>query len=182
MKRIKTKIDDLWVAKTDAHEDTRGSFMRLFCEEDLNVDGAAHRVRQINHSISKHCGTIRGLHYQVPPFSEVKYVRCLRGSVFDVAVDLRADKPTYLKWHGEILSADNARMMIIPEGFAHGFQTLEDDCALLYLHTQTYQPGAEGGLHYADPQLAIDWPLAPTIISDKDQNYAYLADRTEPPL
>lgn len=182
MRLITTKIADLHVAETDRHQDERGSFMRLYCDHDLNADGKAKRVRQINQSTSQRKGTIRGLHYQLPPFSEIKYVRCLRGSVFDVAVDLRQDAPTYLQWHGEILSADNGRMMIIPKGFAHGFQTLEDECELLYLHTETYQPGAEGGLNYADPDLAIDWPLPPTMISDKDQNHTFLADRKEPLL
>lgn len=172
-----TPIKDLYLAQTDIFRDERGAFARLFCDEELAGALDGRLVKQINHSHTKEKATIRGMHFQKPPFSELKCVRCLKGSIFDVAIDLRENSPTYLKWHGEILSADNADMLVIPEGFAHGFQTLEDNCELLYLHTQSYRPGAEDALHYADPELDIEWPLPPSIVSEKDQRHSFLADR-----
>jgi dTDP-4-dehydrorhamnose 3,5-epimerase len=119
---------------------------------------------------------VRGLHFQFPPDSEMKFVRCLRGRVFDVAVDLRSESRTFLNWYAIELTPSNARMVVIPERFAHGFQTLEDDCELLYLHTQIYQPGSEGGLKYDDPRVAIDWPLPAQDLSQRDQLHAWIDD------
>lgn len=174
---IPTKINALTIIETNIISDERGSFARLFCDGDLKDLLGGQPIRQINQSITKTKGSIRGLHFQKAPFSEIKCVRCLRGRVFDVAVDLRENSETFLCWHGEILSADNARMMVIPKGFAHGFQTLEDDCELLYCHSQSYHPEAEDGLYYADPKLKIDWPLPPGTVSQRDQDFQLMADR-----
>ncbi|NOR68610.1 MAG: dTDP-4-dehydrorhamnose 3,5-epimerase, partial [Methylomarinum sp.] len=120
-------------------------------------------------TISK--GAIRGLHFQYPPYTEMKIVRCLKGKIFDVAVDLRKDSSTLLKWHSEILTPDNNKMMVIPEGFAHGFQSLESESEVLYLHTAEYQAEFEGGVLFNDPKLNIQWPIEYTDISDRDRNH-----------
>ncbi|MBI1905642.1 MAG: dTDP-4-dehydrorhamnose 3,5-epimerase family protein [Rhodocyclales bacterium] len=155
-------------------EDSRGSLERLYCPElfaELEVQGA---IRQINRSITLRQGTLRGLHFQHPPHTETKFVQCLRGAVFDVAVDLRRGSPTLLHWHGQILSAANGVGLLIPDGFAHGMQTLEDDTELLYLHTADYVPTAEDGLDPFDPRLNIAWPLPPTDLSERDRNHPHL--------
>ena len=132
-------------------------------------------VCQINHSFTRHKGTLRGLHFQHPPHAERKLVSCIQGEVFDVAVDLRADSPTFLQWHGEILSAQNQRSLYIPKGFAHGFQTLTDDCELIYLHSTEYQAQFEDGLNAHDARLNIDWPLSASEISARDQAFKPLS-------
>ncbi|SEN16453.1 dTDP-4-dehydrorhamnose 3,5-epimerase [Niastella yeongjuensis] len=111
------------------------------------------------------------MHFQLPPHSEIKMVRCIAGQVLDVIVDLRKDSPTFLQWNSVELSAENRNMLYIPEGFAHGFQTLTDNCELLYHHTALYKPGAEGGLRFNDPRLGINWPITPTVISERDHNH-----------
>jgi dTDP-4-dehydrorhamnose 3,5-epimerase len=148
--------------------DARGSFARLFCAEELAAAGWTKPVAQINHSVTAQRGTVRGLHYQRPPYAEMKLVTCLRGVVWDVAVDLRAGSPTFLRWHAEELSADNDTALLIPEGFAHGFQTLTDDVALLYLHSHPYVLEAEAGINALDARLAIAWPLPITLRSERD--------------
>jgi dTDP-4-dehydrorhamnose 3,5-epimerase len=126
---------------------------------------------QINHSRTTATGAVRGLHYQCPPHAEMKLVRCLRGAVWDVAVDLRWNSPTFLRWHAEELTQTNTRMMVIPEGFAHGFQVLKPESELLYLHTSFYTAGAEGGLRHDDPILKISWPLSVTDLSPRDASH-----------
>jgi len=121
-------------------------------------------------------GAIRGMHFQYPPFAEMKLIRCIRGRVLDVAVDLRTDSQTFLQWHAQELSSDNLQMMVVPEGCAHGFQVMEPDSELLYLHTAMYHKPSEGGLRYNDPQLSISWPLPVTDISHRDQSHPLLAD------
>ena len=148
--------------------DSRGYFERLFCAEELKALIPSRGVEQINHSLTAKRGTVRGLHFQYPPHAETKYVSCLRGEVFDVAVDLRQGSPSFLRWHAEILSADNHKTLVIPEGFAHGFQTLTKDCEMLYLASAAYQPTAEAGLNANDPTLAIRWPEPITEISSRD--------------
>lgn len=155
--------------------DSRGYLERMFCIDYLRDIFGERRVVQINHTLTQHKGTVRGMHFQYPPHAEMKLVSCLRGSVFDVAVDLRKDSPTFLHWHAELLSADNHKTLAIPEGFAHGFQTLTDDCEMLYLHTATYTPGAEAGLNPQDAKLAIVWPLPITEISPRDAAHAPIA-------
>lgn len=154
--------------------DSRGSLSRLFCAHDLAAAGWHKPIAQINHTYTAQRGTVRGMHYQHPPHAEMKLVSCIQGEVWDVAVDLRADSPTFLKWHGAILSADNNRALLIPEGFAHGFQTLSDDVALLYCHTTAHCSDAEGALNTQDPRLSIDWPVAITELSPRDAKHPLL--------
>lgn len=155
-------------------EDGRGFFSRFYCADEFCPLGWNRPIAQINHTLTKRRGALRGLHFQHPPHSEAKYVSCLRGEVFDVAVDLRQGSPTFLQWHGEILSADNQKSLLIPEGFAHGFQALTDDCELLYLHSEFFTPEAEGALNTADPCLAIAWPLEVTELSERDRCHPML--------
>jgi len=149
--------------------DERGWFERLFCDEELRPVLGERRIRQINRSFTARRGVVRGLHFQHPPAAEVKIVSCLRGEVFDVAVDLRAGSKTFLQWHGEYLSAGNRRALLIPEGFAHGFQTLTEDCELLYLHTAAYDAAREDGFDALDPRIGIDWPLPISQRSPRDE-------------
>jgi dTDP-4-dehydrorhamnose 3,5-epimerase len=165
---------DTFVIQLEPHADDRGMFTRIFCQRDLTQIGHHKKIVQINHSITRKRGALRGMHFQRPPKAEIKLVKCLRGSVFDVIVDLRRNSTSYLKWHGEMLSEDNHKMMYIPEGLAHGFQALEENTELLYLHTEFYDPDCEGGLRHSDPAIGIAWPLEVTEISAKDQHYALL--------
>lgn len=142
--------------------------MRLFCAGALKPLMGQRQVAQINHSRTSQAGAVRGLHFQHPPHAEMKMVRCLRGKVWDVAVDLRADSPTFLHWHARELAEDDTQMLVIPEGFAHGFQVLEPDSELIYLHTAFYHPQSEGGLRHDDPRLGINWPLSPQDLSARD--------------
>lgn len=148
--------------------DNRGYLERLFCAEELKSLIPGKDILQINHTLTVKHGTVRGMHFQQPPHAEIKFVSCLRGEVFDVAVDLRRDSPTLLHWHAEVLSADNHKTLMIPEGFAHGFQTLTEDCEMLYFHTAVYQPGAESGLNAKDSRLNIRWPQTITDLSPRD--------------
>ena len=142
--------------------------MRLFCASDLQPLVGHRQIAQINLSITSHVGAVRGLHFQHPPHAEMKMIRCLRGRAWDVAVDLRTGSPSFLNWHAHELAPDDATMLVIPEGFAHGFQALEPETELLYLHTAVYRPQAEDGLRHDDPRLAIGWPLPPTDLSPRD--------------
>ncbi|ASU40577.1 dTDP-4-dehydrorhamnose 3,5-epimerase [Herbaspirillum sp. meg3] len=174
MKLLKTDIAGLFVAETTAYQDHRGAFARLYCEQELAPAIHGRQIVQVNHSRTAAIGAVRGMHYQVTPHAEMKLVRCLRGRVWDVAVDLRKDSPTFLHWHAEELSQENARMMILPEGCAHGFQVLEADSELLYLHTAFYTPASEAGLAHDDPMLAIAWPLPVTDLSERDRKHPLL--------
>lgn len=155
---IETPLAGLKVLERIVRGDARGFFERMYCAHELEPVLAHRTIVQINHTFTVERGTVRGMHFQRPPHAETKLVSCLRGEVFDVAVDLRQGSKTLLAWHGEILSAKNHRTMLIPEGFAHGFQCLSDDCELLYLHTAAYEPSVEDGLNAEDPALAIAWP------------------------
>ncbi len=148
--------------------DARGWLERLYCQEELEPLLGGRRVQQINRTHTLKRGTIRGLHFQQPPHAETKIIICLRGAIFDIAVDLRAGSPSFLHWHGERLSADDARMLLIPEGCAHGFQTLVDDCELLYLHTAPYAPAAEIAIDPCDARLQIAWPEPIAMLSPRD--------------
>lgn len=148
--------------------DARGWLERLYCCEELEPLLGGRRIRQVNRSLTRLRGTLRGLHLQRPPHAEAKIVVCLRGAVFDVAVDLRAGSPTFRRWHGERLSAEGATMLLVPEGCAHGFQTLADDCELLYLHTAAYAPESEIVIDPFDARLAVDWPEAVAELSERD--------------
>jgi dTDP-4-dehydrorhamnose 3,5-epimerase len=161
--------------------DARGSFARLWCSEALADHGFDNGPVQINHSVTNRCGTIRGMHYQMPPHTETKLVTCIRGEIYDVAVDVRPDSPTYLRWHAELLSADNGRSLLIPEGFAHGFQTLTDDCEIIYCHSKPYVPAAEAALRFDDPAISIPWPIPVTIVSDRDRAHPLLTTSSASP-
>jgi len=169
-----TPLADLYEIRHTPTGDARGRFTRLFCEKELSAIRTSLHFPQINFSETHGCGTIRGLHYQTPPVAEAKLVRCLRGRVFDVAVDLRAGSPTFLHWHALELAEDNDRAVFIPEGFAHGFQTLTDETHLLYMHTAPWAPAYEVGLRHDDPRLAIAWPQPVSTLSKRDRSYALI--------
>jgi dTDP-4-dehydrorhamnose 3,5-epimerase len=164
-----TPLGELKLVERQRAGDERGWFSRFFCREELAPFGTGGNIAQINQTLTRTAGTVRGLHFQRPPHAETKLVSCIRGEVFDVAVDLRPGSPTFLKWYGTVLSADNGRALMIPTGFAHGFQTLVADCELLYLHDVPYAPGAEGGINALDPTLAIIWPLPVALLSNRDR-------------
>jgi len=173
---IPTAIQGVNIVVSSPIEESRGSFNRLFCEEELSSLLEGRKIIQINHSLTHQSGSIRGLHYQHSPHAEMKMVRCLKGKVWDVAVDLRKGSPTFLRYHAQELSAENHLMMIIPKGCAHGFQVLDADSELFYLHTAAYAPDAEGGVRYDDPLLSIDWPLPVSDISSRDQSHLFLSE------
>ncbi len=156
--------------------DARGSLTRLFCAEELAAAGWNDPIAQINHTVTTQRGTVRGLHYQAPPHAEMKLVSCLRGEVWDVAVDIRAGSKTFLQWHAERLSADNGCALLIPRGFAHGFQALTGDAELLYCHCAPYNAEAEGALNVKDPRLAIAWPLEIAALSPRDARHPMLSE------
>jgi dTDP-4-dehydrorhamnose 3,5-epimerase len=166
-----TPLAGLLVVERQRMADERGFFSRFFCAEEFAGAGFDRAIAQMNHTLTKRAGAVRGMHFQHPPHAEIKVVTCLRGSVFDVAVDIRRDSPTFLRWHAAILSAENAKSLLIPRGFAHGFQSLTEDCELLYLHSAAYAPAAEGALNALDPRLAIEWPLELTELSDRDRSH-----------
>lgn len=174
MKVISTSIPDLMIVENTSYIDERGVFSRFYCECELTPVIGSRRIMQINYSRTATIGAIRGLHFQQPPHAEMKLVRCLKGKVWDVAVDLRESSSTFLQWHSEELTPANSRMMVIPEGFAHGFQALEPESELLYLHTQLYVSASERGLSHLDPRLKIDWPLAVTDLSLRDASHEYI--------
>lgn len=154
--------------------DARGWLQRYFCAEELAEVGMHKPLAQINLTFTQRAGTVRGMHFQYPPAAEIKIISCLRGKVFDVAVDVRRGSPTFLQWHAEILAPEAMNSLLIPEGFAHGFQALSDECEMLYFHTATYQAEYESGLHPLDPTLAISWPLANSELSERDNGHPLL--------
>ena len=179
MKFEETKLAGSYVADIFAAEDERGWFARTFDKDEfkkINFDG---EWVQLNHSFTNVAGTVRGMHYQLPPFAEIKLVRCVAGAIFDVIIDLRKNSDTFLKWFGTELSAKNKKMIYIPEGFAHGFQTLTDNCELIYHHSQFYKPGFEGGIKYDDKMINIKWPGKVTNISKRDEQHNYLPENFE---
>lgn len=177
MKLHPTPLSGLYEIHSTPVGDARGRFTRLFCEQELSPIRLSLHFTQVNLSETRGRGTVRGLHYQMPPAAEAKLIRCLRGRVFDVAVDVRAGSPTFLHWHALELADDNDRAIFLPEGFAHGFQTLTDEAHLLYMHTAPWSPTLEGGLRHDDPRLSIAWPLPVTALSERDRGYAPI-DRT----
>jgi dTDP-4-dehydrorhamnose 3,5-epimerase len=174
MKFITTLLKDAYIIEPASFEDERGKFTRVFCKNEFSKIGHTKEFVQFNHSLTKLKGTVRGMHFQRTPYEEIKLIRCIRGSVFDVIVDVRPQSPTFLKWFGEVLSADNMKMMYVPEGFAHGFQTLESDCELLYHHTQFYTPQYENGVNSLDKLIDIKWPLEISLITDKDRSLPFI--------
>lgn len=171
----KTPLVGAYAIELTPFRDERGLFARTFCEREFQAIGHQKPFVQLNHSRNTQKGTIRGLHYQNPPFAEIKLIRCIRGAVYDVLVDIRKGSPTFLQHYGIELSEHNMQMIYIPEGFAHGFQTLEDQTELIYHHTAFYTPGVESGLKFDDELIGINWPLPPTIISKKDQRHPLLS-------
>lgn len=163
-----TPLQGNFLVDLSLHEDERGFFARYFCEKKFSEKGLNTRWVQINNSFSRQVGTLRGLHFQLYPHAEVKLVRCLRGAIWDVVVDLRGSSDTYGKWFGTKLSAANRTMMYVPKGFAHGFISLEPDAEILYLVSDFYAPTQERTLLWSDPRLKIKWPIKPAIVSQKD--------------
>lgn len=171
-----TPLDGLVVVWRHPLGDARGYLQRIFCPTELATLWDGLPVRQVNHTLTQAAGTLRGMHFQWPPQAEKKLVSCLRGAVYDVAVDVRAGSPTFLQHYAVRLEASRPCSLLIPEGFAHGFQTLTPDCELLYLHSADFAPTAEGGLDALDPRLAIDWPLAVSERSARDSTHPRLTD------
>ena len=174
MKFEETKLAGSYVIDIVASTDDRGWFARTFDKDEFKQIGFDGDWVQLNHSFTNTAGTIRGMHYQLPPFSEIKLVRCIASAVFDVIIDLRKDSETFLQWFGIELSAENKKMIYIPEGFAHGFQTLADNAELIYHHSQFYKPGFEDGIKYDDPLINISWPGIVSTISKRDEEHNYL--------
>jgi dTDP-4-dehydrorhamnose 3,5-epimerase len=165
---LASNLAGAWLVEPEPREDERGAFARTMCRRELAAHGLPHDFVQQNMSVSHKAGTLRGMHWQEPPHAECKLIRCVRGRILDVIIDLRRDSATYLQ---------HARMVFVPEGFAHGFQTLSDDVEVTYLVTQYYEPSAEAGIRYCDPAVGIHWPLPVTSISPKDQAWPLLGDR-----
>jgi len=168
-------IPGVFVLERHLLGDSRGYLERLYCSEELASLVGAERIEQVNHTLTRKTGTVRGLHYQRPPHAEIKIVSCIRGAVYDVVVDLRKGSPHFLRWHAEMLSADNHKTLIVPAGFAHGFQTLSDDCEMLYFHTAKYAPEAESGINALEPRVGVAWPREISERSPRDESHGMLA-------
>jgi len=171
-----TRLQGSYTIELEPFIDERGWFARYFCMNEFKQIGHTKEWLQMNHSFTIKRGSLRGLHYQLPPFSEIKLVRCIAGTVFDIIVDLRKESSTFLQWFGTELSSSNKKMMYIPQGFAHGFQCLTDECELLYHHTEYYKRNVEGGLKYDDTKINIEWPLNVTLISERDKSHPYISE------
>jgi dTDP-4-dehydrorhamnose 3,5-epimerase len=169
-----TSLVGSYVIDLEPRSDERGWFARYYCKDEFQKIGHTKEWVQMNHSVTNKKGSIRGMHFQVHPYKEIKMLRCIAGSVYDVIIDLRKGSATFLQWIGVELSATNKKMLYIPEGFAHGFQCLDDNCELTYHHSDFYQPGAEAGIRYNDPLVNIKWPLPLTVISPRDEEHHFL--------
>lgn len=174
MKFSETILKGSYIVELTVHADNRGGFARTFCKREFEAIGHVREFVQFNQSFTDLKGTIRGMHFQLPPFKETKLIRCIRGTVYDVIIDLRKDSPTFLQHMAIELSEHNRLSVYAPEGFAHGFQTLTDHAEMIYSHTEYYTPEADAGLYYADPALDIKWPLPVTLVSEKDKNLSLL--------
>ncbi len=164
------------VIQQSAIVDKRGSLTRVFCFDEFSKVGWTKPILQANRTITSMRGTVRGMHYQLPPHQEMKLVGCLKGSVLDVVVDVRTNSPTLLQWYGQELSEENQKLMLIPEGVAHGIQTLTDNVEMLYLHSAAFSPASEFGINPLDPFVAVEWPLEITEMSDRDSTRAFLGN------
>jgi dTDP-4-dehydrorhamnose 3,5-epimerase len=180
MKFIGTEIDGVFSIRTEPKRDERGFFERRFCAREIKRAGIHFDLAQINHSGSVKTGTVRGLHYQIPPMCEAKIVQCIKGKIFDVAVDLRENSPTFLWWHGEELDAETGNALLVPHGCAHGFQSLDDHVEVLYFSDQYYTQVYERTLNALDPRINVQWPLPLTLISDKDRDAPCINNEFEP--
>lgn len=176
MKFKKTTIDGLNIIDLNKIEDERGFFARAFCKDEFDNNNLDSNVLQANISFNKEAGTMRGMHYQKSPYQESKYIRCISGSIYDVAIDLRKDSPTYGQHFGIKLTARNRTALFIPKDFAHGFVTLEDNTEVMYLVSQIYVPGAEQGIRWDDPRFDVEWPIVPKIVSEKDSQWEGFID------
>ena len=168
-----TTLKGAFVIEMEKFEDKRGFFAEAWCQKEAEANGLVSRMVRTNISFNRKRGTLRGMHYQVAPYEEVKLVRCTRGAIYDVIIDMRPDSPTYRKWTGVELTAENYRALYVPEHFAHGFQTLEDTTEITYQVSQFYSPESARGVRYDDPLFAIEWPLQVEVISDKDLGWPY---------
>lgn len=166
-----TKLKGAYLIEIQRLEDDRGFFGRTFCQNELGKVGLNNNVAQANVSYNKKKGTLRGMHYQTAPYGETKLLRCTRGAIYDVIIDVRPDSPTYKQWIAAELSEDNYKMLYVPENFAHGFLTLQDNTEVIYQVSQFYTPGAERGIRYDDPAFSIEWPLDVRVISGKDASW-----------
>lgn len=175
-----TKLKGAYVLDVKRIEDERGFYGRAYCQHEFEEYGLNTTLVQSNVIYTKKKGTLRGLHLQLPPYEETKLVRCTKGAIYDVIIDLRSSSPTYKQWIGVELTADNFRMLYVPEGFAHGYLTLEDETHVAYHVTQFYTPGYEKGIRWDDPAFKIEWPLRPEIVSVKDKSHAYFSTESMP--
>lgn len=166
-----TRLNDAWLIDLEPAGDSRGFFARTFCEREFAAYDLETRFVQHSRSLSAERGTLRGMHFQRPPHQEVKLVSCIKGAIWDVIIDLRPHSPTFRQWQGFELTADNRRQLYIPQGFAHGFQTLNSDTEVNYLISAFYEPSAGAGVRHDDPAFGIEWPLAVTVMSDKDKSW-----------
>ena len=171
MKFTETKLAGAYIIDLNRLEDDRGFFARTFCTQEFEEHNLISDVKQANTSWNEKAGTLRGMHYQVDPFQETKLVRCTRGALYDVIIDLRKDSPTYGEWIGVELTADNRTALFVPRDFAHGFITLEDNTDAFYMVSQSYVPKSEAGIRWDDPQFSIEWPVKPAVISEKDATW-----------
>ena len=176
MKFEETELKGAYIIHLEPFTDHRGMFARLFCKNEFQQISFNKEFVQANYSLTNKKGCVRGMHYQIPPKVETKLIRCISGSVYDVFIDLRKDSPTFLKYHGEVLRKDDLKMLLIPEGFAHGFQALEDDSALIYFVSSFYDKESERGVRYNDPLVNIQWPLKIADISEKDKKIDLLKE------
>jgi len=171
-----TRLAGAYIVDLEPFSDERGMFFRTFCKKEFEQIGHKDEWVQINHSITYKKNSLRGMHFQFPPYTEIKLVRCIAGAVFDVIIDIRKGSSTFLQWFGIELSAFNKKMLYIPAGFAHGFQTLANNCELIYHHSSFYMPGYEGGIRYDDKRIGIRWMEPIVEISPKDNNHPYLEE------
>ncbi len=170
-----TNFKDLYIVEPNSFKDERGAFSRVYCENEMH-DIFGKSIKQINHSITKEKGTVRGLHFQYEPNAEIKMVKCIKGAILDVVVDIRKNSPTFLQYFSIELTEQNQKMIYIPKGFAHGFQTLEDETELLYFHSSIYAPLNEDAINIKDPLLDIKWPLNIINISKRDESHPFLTE------
>jgi len=173
---IESPLKMSYVIELEPYSDKKWWFASTSCENEFNKIGHTTNWVQLNHSFTKQTGTIRGMHFQIPPYGEIKLVRCISGAVYDVIIDLRKDSDTFLNYSGVLLSCINKKMIYILKGFAHGFQTLTDDCELIYHHSEFYTPNSEAGIKYNDPKINIEWPLQLQSISERDNSHSVIKE------
>lgn len=163
-----------YLIEVQPFQDNRGFFTRTFCEKEFASQGLVQHYVQANHSGTQGKGVVRGMHFQYPPFTETKLIKCIQGAIFDVIIDVRKGSPTFLQWYGAELSSENKKMMYVPTGFAHGFQSLSDYSEITYMVSNFYSRENEGGINYHDPMVKISWPLSISLVSEKDKNLPFI--------